>query len=120
MAVGSARFRELVKDRLGSAGREISGHRAARGNAGFEKVVKAVERALGEPVRKGKRGGIGRDLVLKIARDLCGLPLKELGAKMGGLDYVTVHLAIRRLERLLETNPKLLNQLNKIKQTILK
>lgn len=120
MAVGSARFCELVKARLGTAGREIAGHRAARGKADLEKVIKAVERTLGEPVLKEKRGGIGRDMVLKIARDVCGLTLKELGEKMGGLDYVTVHLAIRRLERRLDENPPLRNRLDKIKQAILK
>jgi chromosomal replication initiation ATPase DnaA len=59
-------------------------------------------------------------MVLKIARDVCGLTLKELGEKMGGLDYVTVHLAIRRLERRLDENPPLRNRLDKIKQAILK
>jgi putative transposase len=120
LAIGSELFREQVKEQLRKADREISGHRAARGKVALEKVIEAVEIAIGEPVRKEKRGGTGRDLVLKIARDVSGLTLKELGEKMGGLDYVTVHLAVRRMQLQMEKSSSLKSLVAKIKHQILK
>jgi chromosomal replication initiation ATPase DnaA len=52
---------------------------------------------MGEPVRRGTRGGKGRDVAMLLARDHCGMSLREIGKAMGGLDYGTVHMSIRRL-----------------------
>jgi putative transposase len=107
VAVGSEAFAEGVRKRLRHAGREIAGHHAVRAKVDLEAVVRAVERETGEPVNRGKRGGLGRDLALKLARDLCGLTLRELGKRMGGLDYVSVHMAIRRLEEKMKNDVRI-------------
>ena len=44
-------------------------------------------------------GDWGRDLALWAGRKYGGLSLREAGEKAGGLDYVTVSVAVRRLER---------------------
>lgn len=115
LALGSESFRERVRGAMRMAGREISGHWAERGVVPLEKVIEAVEQVMGEPVRTGKRGGLGRNIALKIARDACGLTLKELGKRMGGLDYVSVHMAIRRLEKKVEKDSKLGRMITQVK-----
>ncbi len=99
VAIGSESFREGVRKRLRDSGREIAGHRAARDRIELQRVLTAVERVTGEPVKKGVRGGLGRDLVLKAAWDSGSWTLKALGEQMGNLDYVTVHHAIHRIGR---------------------
>ena len=43
------------------------------------------------------RGGAGRDMVMLLARNHCGMSLREIGSTMGNIDYGTVHMSIRRL-----------------------
>lgn len=50
-----------------------------------------------------------------VARDVCGLTLRALGERMGGMDYSAVHMAIRRLEQKLAQNARLNKQAEKIK-----
>ncbi len=115
VAIGSAAFAEGVRKRLRDGGREIAGHHEARGKVDFEAVVRAVERVTGEKVSREKRGGMGRNLALKLARDRCGLTLRELGERMGGLDYVSVHMAIRRLEERMARDVRLRRQFASLK-----
>ncbi|MFO7535070.1 MAG: transposase [Kiritimatiellia bacterium] len=115
VAVGSESFAEGMRKRLRNAGREIAGHHAVRSKVDFEAVIRAVEREMGETVDRGKRGGLGRDIALKMARDCCGLTLRELGERMGGLDYVSVHMAVRRLEKKLERNKHLRQRITVLK-----
>jgi hypothetical protein len=93
-AVGSAEFSAQVRKAVRQSGREIAARYRTRGAVAFPLVIKAVERHIGESVVPGKRGGLGRDMAFKLARDLCGLTLRELGVQMGGVDYASVHMAI--------------------------
>ncbi len=115
VAVGTAAFAEGVRKRLREGGREIAGRREAREKADFETVIRAVERVTGEAVNREKRGGLARDLALKLARDCCGLTLRELGSWMGGMDYVAIHMAIRRLEEKMRHDRGLARQYEEIK-----
>jgi len=46
-----------------------------------------------------RHGDWGRDLELFLGRREAGLPLRELGGAVGGVDYAAVSVAIRRFER---------------------
>jgi REP element-mobilizing transposase RayT len=113
-AIGTETFKEAVRSLLGTADREITGHRTERVVVPLERVIEAVEAETGETVRKEKWGGLARNLVLKAAWDTGGWTLKELGRQMGGLDYVSVHMAIRRLEAKLHRNSTLKRCLERI------
>jgi len=56
---------------------------------------------------RDRHGDWGRDLALWCARKHTGLTLRELGAKVGDLDYTGVFLAISRVEKLAKKNPDL-------------
>jgi len=43
-----------------------------------------------------KRGDWGRPLVLSLARRHCGMKLRELGERMGGMDYAAVSIMLKR------------------------
>jgi hypothetical protein len=55
-------------------------------------------------------GDTGRDLALYLARKHCALKLAELGTLAGGLDYVTVAMAVRRTAARLERDKRLAAQ----------
>jgi chromosomal replication initiation ATPase DnaA len=55
---------------------------------------------------------------LLLGRDLCGLTLRSMGEQMGGMDYASVHMAIRRLEQKMERNPVVKRHLECIKREI--
>lgn len=118
LAVGSEAFSEKIRGVLRHAGREMAGRGKVRGVVSLAHVMKAVEHQLGEPVVKGKRGGTGRDMALLLGRDLCGLTLRSMGEQMGGMDYASVHMAIRRLEQKMERNPVVKRHLECIKREI--
>ena len=45
-----------------------------------------------------KRGGLGKWLVLTLARRHTGMTLQELGDQMGGMDYSAVSVGLKRFE----------------------
>ncbi|MBZ5555518.1 MAG: hypothetical protein LAO21_22660 [Acidobacteriia bacterium] len=49
----------------------------------------------------------GRDLALSLAYESCGLTLQQLGALVGGLDYVSISGAVRRFRLRMECDPTL-------------
>jgi hypothetical protein len=48
-------------------------------------------------VFRDQDGDWGRNLVLYLGRQDCGLQLRELGEAVGGIDYVSVGAALKRL-----------------------
>jgi hypothetical protein len=67
----------------------------------IEAVVAAMKRARGEPwaVFRDRRGDLGRNLVLRVARRRCGLTLAACGAQAGGLENPTLSKAITRMQQ---------------------
>lgn len=114
MAIGTETFKEGIRALLGAADREVVGHRTGMAIVPLERVIEGVEAETGETVRMEKWGGLGRNLVLKAAWDTGGWTLKELGRRMGGLDYTSVHMAIRRLEAKLVQDSSLQRCLERI------
>jgi hypothetical protein len=99
------RVRELAR---GDA-REQPSVRALLVRPGWEEVVQAVERVRGERwwVFRDRHGDWGRDLALYVARRHCGLGLKALAERAGGLDYASAATAIARFKTRLAKDAEL-------------
>jgi len=102
VAAGSEAFAERVRRAAtGNVRREWSGRRNVRPLVGWDAVVKAVERehGMGWKALCGAHGNGGRELAFLLGRQLCGLSLRELGERAGGVDYAAVSVALKRFER---------------------
>jgi len=105
LVLGGERFAKKVRGRI-EVHREHEGQAALEKRLSFEEIVRIVERIKGEPwtAFRDRYGDWGRDLVLWAGWRYTGMSLKELGAKVGGVDYATVACALRRLEETAKTS----------------
>lgn len=102
VAVGSEAFAERVRlAAKGNVRREWSGRRKLSGLADWDTVLKAVERECGMTwgALCEAHGNGGRELAFWLGRRLCGLSLRELGDRAGGVDYSAVSVAVKRFGR---------------------
>lgn len=108
MVLGSERYAEQVRGLLAPT-RESRGRRMLRVRRSWAEVVEAVERRRGEKWEafRDRHGDWGRDLVIYVARRECGMTLRELGERAGGMDYTAVSMAGKRLERRLKDDAAL-------------
>ena len=122
MAIGAERFIARIGALLNGEYREQPMRKQLAGQKRFEDVVGVIEREKGEPWErfKNRRGDWGRDLVLVLARRHSGMKLKELGTRVGGLDYGAVSEAIRRLERQIIVDRKLNALYTRLRDELLK
>lgn len=104
VVLGDAAFVEQAREHARGNGREQTGWRLLRKRPSLAKVIAGVERSKGERWESfsGRYGDWGRDMVLCLAYEHCGMTLKGLGDALGGLDYVSVCGAIRRFRNRLE------------------
>jgi len=105
VAVGSEAFAEQVRRAArGKTVREWSGRGKLAEPAKWEAVVAAVEREFGMPWRSvcEAYGNGGRELAFRLGHRLCGLTLRELGSRAGGVDYSAVSVALRIFGRKME------------------
>ena len=109
IAIGNERFVRNVKELAKGGGREVAGKRDLRRRVRFEEVVRAVERVRGESWAEMsvRRGNAGRPLVMWAARRFCGLTLREIGERLGGVDYAAVSMALKRFEEKASGNRQL-------------
>lgn len=121
LAIGSAAFLEGIKRRTGKMGREMAGKRVYRERVGFEEVIRKVEQEKGERWEyfRDRHGHWGRDLILWLARWTTGMTLSEIGKRVGGLDYATVGMAIRRFDDRCEREKGLCRIRDKLKEELL-
>jgi REP element-mobilizing transposase RayT len=100
LVLGGESFACKVRAQI-EAKREHSGRRALRGRCSWAEVVRAVEKARGEPWAQfaGRRGDPGLAMALYVARRCTGLTLRALGEAAGGMDYTAVGMAIKRFEQ---------------------
>ncbi|HKQ39084.1 MAG TPA: transposase [Verrucomicrobiae bacterium] len=112
MALGSQKFLRKIRATIAGNQREQPAvrHLAARPN--WDAAVAAVERVKRQrwAAFRDRHADYGRDLVLYLARKHCGLKLGEIGVRAGGLDYVSVAMAVRRLSARLTRNKRLAAQ----------
>ncbi|SPE54930.1 conserved hypothetical protein [Verrucomicrobia bacterium] len=114
-ALGGARFVQGLQRRLRGKGREQPGARQLANRPKLAQIIAAVAKVKSERWEdfRDRYGDWGRDLVLYLGRRHCGLKLAELGREVGGLDYMSVSIAIHRLGRRLEKDSALLTALNR-------
>ena len=100
VVLGTETFLKEVRSQWRGDERESPGLRRLRGLPSWERAVEVVEGLKAESWKAfcDRHGDWGRDLALLLGRKRCGLKLAELGELAGGLDYVSVSTAIRRLE----------------------
>jgi REP-associated tyrosine transposase len=99
--LGSEEFVRQTKAMLKGNVREQPSLRQLRRRCGLPQVIRVVEQLKAERWERfrDRHADWGRDAVLWLARRHCGMTLRELGQAVGGVDYVTVSTAVRRLER---------------------
>jgi len=112
--LGSQKFIDSLRRHWRGNERESRALKRLRGLPGWQDAVQAVERLKGQSWKdfRDQHGDWGRDLALYLGRKRCGLKLKTLGELAGGIDYVSVSGAVRRLEKRAEKEKffkKLLN-----------
>ena len=116
-ALGAEAFRDRIR-KAGKDGREIAGSAKLRAKVSFEDMVKIVEGLRGEDYRTFmmRRGDWAKPLLLWALRRYSGMTLKAVGAAVGGMDYTAVAMAIKRFEKRSEKEPKLRQQIQKVRQ----
>ena len=99
-ALGAEKFRKRVKE-SGKTGREIAGKTKVREKVDYSDLVRCVEEIRGKKASEflSVRGDWGKPLLMWGARRYCGLSLREVGDKLGGVDYAAVSIMLKRFER---------------------
>lgn len=98
--LGGPEFVAKVRRWLKGNRREQPALRRLQRRIGLEDVIAIVERLKGERWAefRDRHGDRGRDVVLYLAQRYGGLKLRELGEQVGGIDYTSVGLAIKRIK----------------------
>ncbi|MBN2506919.1 MAG: transposase [Verrucomicrobia bacterium] len=118
--LGGKQFVEKVRRLMGGSPREQPQRRALVKRPTWNQVVRVVERVRGErwETLRERHGDWGRELALYLGRRHCGLPLRELGVAVGGLDYAAVSVAVKRYERRLAREKPLRNAVESARQML--
>lgn len=101
VAVGSTEFVERIKSYVNQSNtREYEGKLRFKRRVPFEKIVKVLEKQKGEPMRDwiGRHGDMGKWMLLWLAHRYSGLTQAKLGQMLGGMDYSSVSMGIRRFD----------------------
>jgi putative transposase len=100
VVLGGQQFVSRLRRHLHSNSREHSRLRELQERVGFEAAVRVVEGLRGERWERFRDGygDWGRDLVLYLGQQVCGLSLAELAQRVG-VKYKTVATAIRRFKQ---------------------
>lgn len=108
LVLGGERFARKVRGNVRPC-RETAGQREWSRRRSFKEIAEIVERLKGESwsAFRDRYGDWGRDVVLWAGRKYGGMTLKELGAAAGGMDYVAVAAAVRRITERARTEVQL-------------
>ena len=114
--LGGGKFLRQMREILSGHAREQPSLRRVAPRAGWEAVVRAVERFKGEKWSEfvNRYGDRGRDLALYLGRKQCQLKLGELGRLAGGMDYASVAAAVARLATRLRRDKELAGAVAKL------
>jgi len=117
LLLGRQRFVDQMRRRLHGDAREQPMARQLRRRVNWEAIVRAVERVKGESWDsfRDRHRDNGRDLALYVGRTH-GLRLRELADYVGGIDYVSVASAVRRLGLRVARDPALARLLTRVNQ----
>jgi hypothetical protein len=117
LVLGGERFARKVRGKVRLC-RETEGQKELARRRGFDEIVKIVERLKGESwlAFRDRYGDWGRDAVLWAGRKYGGMTLKELGAAAGGMDYVAVAAAVRRMAERSRSQARLRSVLKRVER----
>jgi REP element-mobilizing transposase RayT len=120
VAIGGTAFIEGLRKRVPKRAGGETNARAWRRLLPFEEVVKSLEAVKGEPWSSfaGRQGDWGRDLALHVGRMRCGLTLRELGDRAGGMGVQAVAKACGRMGEKLKTDKGLQRMLARIRRVL--
>ena len=109
VAVGARDFIERMKRHVGLVGVDHLDRKFAASTVSFDTIVTLVEQERGTPWEElvRQRGNWARDMVLSLARRRSGLTWRELGERVGGMDYRAVAKAVERFEIKLSDDKRL-------------
>ena len=121
VVLGTAEFVEKMKRHAVGDRREQPSLKALESRPGWEEVKRLVEKVKEENWEefRDRHGDWGRDMALYVARRHCGIKLKELGERVGGLDYGSVAGAIGRFGAQLLKNRSLRRHYDWIKHQLI-
>jgi putative transposase len=121
LLLGRADFVRQMQTSLLGDRREQPSLRQLESRPSFTDVVVVVEQMAGEPWSefRDRHGHWGRDLAFWLARRHCGLTLRALGKVAGGVDYVTVCMAIKRIGQRITSDPDLARMARKAQGQLL-
>jgi putative transposase len=99
MVLGDEEFLVSLQDHLRGNEEEQSSLRQLATRRTWEEAVQVVEQLKGERWIdfRDRRGDWGRDVALWLGRRHCGLTLRQLGERAGGLNYHSISSALRLL-----------------------
>lgn len=120
--LGSAEFIEAFRSALAGKekGREIVRSKGLQKRQDLQVIIRAVEAVKKDRWSKfrDKHGDWGRDMVIWLARKRCGMPLRDIGEAMGGMDYAAVSNAARLMGRRLQNDQRMARNLHQIENKI--
>ena len=101
MVLGAKSFVERICRGVRGDEKEQPVWRRLAGRPRWEEAVAVVEAMKGQKWEqfRDRHRDWGRDLALYLGRKYCGLSLKELGERVGGLDYRSVSWAVDRFAK---------------------
>lgn len=107
VALGSEAFRRRVVAIGREKGREIAGRREFNPRVPYEEMIKMAEELTGEKLEANlkRRRSTVKPLVMWASRKACGFTLREIGERLGGMDYNAVSMMLHRWEVNLERSP---------------
>jgi len=103
LVVGGTKFKADVRRRILKSAGGRTDERRWRRMLPFSEVIRVVSEVKGEPWDdfKNRYGDCGRDLAVYVARQRCGLTLREIGEHIGMKDK-TVSFACSSIRKLME------------------
>ncbi len=121
VALGTAGYLKKIKGLAKECSRDIEGRKKLRERVSYEDVLKVVENICGEKYAEfmNRRGDYAKPLVMWAARRYCCMTLREIGDRLGGMDYGAVSMAIRRFERQAVRNRKIKGIMKQTKELML-
>ncbi len=121
VALGSAEYLKKIKDMAKGCSRDIQGRRKLRGGVDYDDVVRVVEDICGQKYDDliNRRGDCGKPLLMWAARHYCGMTLREIGDRLGSMDYAAVSMGIRRFEKESKESRKVLGLMKQARSGLL-
>ncbi len=116
LALGSEVFKEHIRS-IGKGGREIADSDKLRAKVSFETAVELIADLKGEAYSEfmQRRGDWAKPLLLWTLRRYSGMTLKQIGERVGGMDYTAVAMAIKRFEQKAGKTRELSRLIGKVK-----